>query len=317
MLNLTKQCYPCFQRIVRCASETCLIKLKYTPNSTKVIERTNVFRINQVSFKSTFRPPPGVTPFEPKPIPFVQHKMQRRGGGGGNLLMLIPIITFGLGVWQVKRLKWKTELIKTIEERSAMDPVPLPLDPAEVAQMEFQKVTVKGTFDHENELFYGPKQCLVDGEPNPNVVSKTGEASYGYNLITPFVLSDSGERILVNRGWIVTKTVNPEKRPWSKTEGEQTITGVVRNPEPVGMVAPATSPKYKIWHFRDIADMAEKRNCLPIYIDATVDHSIPGKLWGGQTRYHLRNEHLSYIITWFSLSAATSYMWYIRYAKRK
>uniref|UniRef100_A0A1B6MPM0 SURF1-like protein n=1 Tax=Graphocephala atropunctata TaxID=36148 RepID=A0A1B6MPM0_9HEMI len=314
MLNLT-YCSSSLQKFVKCATEISLYKYKYFSNTSVVTRKAAGFRINHVACKSTLPPPPGATSIEPKSIPFARPHMRR--GGGGQLLLFIPIITFGLGVWQVKRLKWKENLIKTIEERLAMDPVPLPLDPGEVAQMEFQKVTVKGTFDHENELLYGPKPCLVDGEPNPHVVSKTGESSYGYNLVTAFTLSDSGERILVNRGWILTNTVNPTKRPWSKTEGEQTITGVVRVSEPVGVVAPATSPKYNIWHFRDIADMAEKKNCLPIYIDATVDHSIPGQLWGGQTRYHLRNEHLSYIVTWFSLSAATSYMWYVRFAKKR
>lgn len=53
-------------------------------------------------------------------------------------------------------------------------------------------MTVKGTFDHKHEFYYGPKPCYVNGEPYPEVVSKTGERSYGFNLITPFVLSDSG-----------------------------------------------------------------------------------------------------------------------------
>lgn len=51
--------------------------------------------------------------------------------------------------------------------------------------------------------------------------------------------------------------------------------------------------------YRMIPEMAEKKNCLPIFIDATAEHSIPNLLWGGQTGgLALSNNHLSYIITW-------------------
>lgn len=53
-----------------------------------------------------------------------------------------------------------------------------------------------------------------------------------------------------------------------------------------------------LFNYRDIEDMAKKSKCLPIYIDATEEHSIPNLLWGGQTLTTLRNEHLTYLITW-------------------
>lgn len=36
----------------------------------------------------------------------------------------------------------------------------------------------------------------------------------------------------------------------------------------------------------------------PILIDAVAEYSIPGGPIGGQTNISLRNEHISYIITW-------------------
>lgn len=53
--------------------------------------------------------------------------------------------------------------------------------------------------------------------------------------------------------------------------------------------------------------MAQLTGASPIYLDATRD-SFGGPI-AGQTRVTLRNEHLSYIITWFSLSAITSFYW--------
>lgn len=56
--------------------------------------------------------------------------------------------------------------------------------------------------------------------------------------------------------------------------------------------------------------MSRKTGALPVMLEATDDFDIPGGPIGGQTRVNLRNEHLSYILTWYSLSAATSYLWY-------
>lgn len=61
--------------------------------------------------------------------------------------------------------------------------------------------------------------------------------------------------------------------------------------------------------------MTARTGALPIFLDATHDFDIKGGPIGGQTRITLRNEHLSYTLTWFTLSAATSYMWYVKFLK--
>lgn len=48
----------------------------------------------------------------------------------------------------------------------------------------------------------------------------------------------------------------------------------------------------------------------PYYLDAKYQTTDRGGPIGGQTTITLRNEHLSYIFTWFSLSALSSYFWY-------
>lgn len=48
----------------------------------------------------------------------------------------------------------------------------------------------------------------------------------------------------------------------------------------------------------------------PYYLDANVQSNVPGGPIGGQTTISLRNEHLSYVATWFSLSGLSCYFWY-------
>lgn len=56
--------------------------------------------------------------------------------------------------------------------------------------------------------------------------------------------------------------------------------------------------------------MARLTNASPVFLDAVSEFDVPGGPKGGQTRITLRNEHLSYIFTWYSLSGLTSWMWY-------
>lgn len=39
---------------------------------------------------------------------------------------IIPFFTFALGTWQLKRLKWKINLIDELEEKLQLQPIMLP-----------------------------------------------------------------------------------------------------------------------------------------------------------------------------------------------
>lgn len=56
--------------------------------------------------------------------------------------------------------------------------------------------------------------------------------------------------------------------------------------------------------------MCELTGADPFYIDATLQSTIPGGPIGGQTIVTVRDEHLTYVVTWLSLSGLTSLFWY-------
>lgn len=56
--------------------------------------------------------------------------------------------------------------------------------------------------------------------------------------------------------------------------------------------------------------MCELTDADPFYIDANVESTVSGGPIGGQTIVTLRDEHITYVITWLSLSGATSLFWY-------
>ncbi|XP_050393168.1 surfeit locus protein 1 [Patella vulgata] len=230
--------------------------------------------------------------------------------GQAGFMLIIPVTSFCLGTWQIKRREQKLEMIKLLEEKTTAPPVPLPQTRKEVEELEYRKVKVRGRFDYSKEMVIGPRHNIIaklGTEGNMQATSTIG----GY-IVVPFILSDSNRTILVNRGYVPKRLIPAEKRPEGQIEGEIELVGVVRKNEQrnVFMSKSATDPtKYGYWMYRDIDLMAEIANTEPIFIDAVYESTIPGGPIGGQTKVQLRNEHLSYIFTWYTLSFLTFWMW--------
>uniref|UniRef100_A0A8C6DXI8 SURF1-like protein n=1 Tax=Moschus moschiferus TaxID=68415 RepID=A0A8C6DXI8_MOSMO len=228
-------------------------------------------------------------------------------------LLLIPVTAFGLGTWQVQRRKWKLQLIAELESRVMAEPIPLPADPVELKNLEYRPVKVRGHFDHSKELYMMPRM-MVDPAREAGRLSSVAES--GAYVVTPFHCTELGITILVNRGFVPRRKVNPDTRRKGQVEGEVALVGVVRLTEARKPFVPENSPERKQWHYRDLEAMARLTGAEPIFIDADFKSTVPGGPIGGQTRVTLRNEHLQYIVTWYGLCAATSYLWYKKFLSR-
>ncbi|KAG7209574.1 hypothetical protein KM043_015651 [Ampulex compressa] len=237
----------------------------------------------------------------------------------GLPLLTIPIVTFMLGVWQIKRWAWKVNLIEELKQRTSQPPIDLLECLDKLESKEFYPVRVRGTFLHDKEFVIGPKSLIVNGKPNNESEGKMfsgGKTSIGYYIVTPFKLIDQDLTILVNRGWVPLKYKNSQLRPAGQVKGVVELNGIVRHNEKRSPFIPANRPKDNVWYYRDVEGIAAAGNTAPIFIDATVEGTVPGGPIGGQTNTVLRNEHLSYIITWFSLSGATGYMWFRHFVQK-
>nr|CAD7457045.1 unnamed protein product [Timema tahoe] len=231
------------------------------------------------------------------------------------VFLLIPVTAFGLGTWQVKRRKWKLELIENLATRFNAPPQNLPYDLSELNEMEYSSVQVKGRFDHSQELYMGPRSLLVGGDAagQGGMFSQSSGSQSGYHVITPFHLADRDLIILVNRGWVPAKMKNPEQRKRGQVKGEVELVGLVRLNETRPTFTPKNTSNTLL--YRDLEKMAEMAGAAPVYLEATESSSVPGGPIGGQTRISLRNEHMSYIITWYSLGGITAFMWYRRFIR--
>ncbi|MEE6505319.1 hypothetical protein FKM82_005496 [Ascaphus truei] len=232
------------------------------------------------------------------------------------VLLLIPIATFSLGTWQVQRRKWKLKLIEELEARVTAKPIPLPTDPAELRTLEYCPVKVRGYFDHSKELYILPRSLVNPEREAQEAGSLSSSAQSGAHVITPFYCIDLGITILVNRGFISRKRMNPDTRTKGQVSDEVELVGIVRLTETRKPFVPENDPQRNRWHFRDLDAMAQVTGAEPILIDADLKSTVPGGPIGGQTRVTLRNEHMQYIVTWYGLCAATTYMWCKKFIRR-
>ncbi|XP_011309989.1 surfeit locus protein 1 [Fopius arisanus] len=242
-------------------------------------------------------------------------QQQEEIDGIGWLLLIMPISTFALGTWQVKRREWKLQLLKDLHEKVSSDPISFPENPQVLDNMEYRPVRVKGEFLYDKEIRIGPKSLIIGGSA---VGEKTGglmstTSSTGYWIVTPFKLVDRDMTILINRGWVKGRRGKIPAKELGHVPGVVELTGIVRLNETRPVFVPKNSPHAGIFVYRDINAMAELTNSSPIFLDLIARDGTPGGPIAGQTRISMRNEHMSYIITWYTLSALTAFMWYRLY----
>ena len=177
------------------------------------------------------------------------------------------LVLIGLGIWQVQRLQWKTEVLATITARLEDAPVPLPATVDPVAD-NYRAVTLSGAQDGPGLRVWSPP---------------------AYRLVVPFLMDD-GRRVMLDRGLSAGTPVL----------GHVSVTGNLNWPDDVDSFTPA--PDGDVWYARDVAGMAKVLGTEPVLVVARSDtgqgvEPLPVTTSG------IPNNHLQYAVTWFSLAA--------------
>ena len=204
------------------------------------------------------------------------------------------LLGFGLcvaaGGWQVNRLEWKQGLIAEIAKANEENPLTtLPKDDAALNALQFRKVLLTGTWQGSTEFHLTPRYY---------------RDKFGYWIITPFTLAD-GRTVLVNRGWVPREKKLPETRPETRVRGWERITGMVRVGPERSAFTPKNQPAKNIWFGRDVADMAayaKLKNVAPVMVDIVGTQDLKRLPIPSDGTIRLRNDHLSYIITWYGIA---------------
>ncbi|CAD6564585.1 MAG: surf-like protein [Cyphobasidiales sp. Tagirdzhanova-0007] len=205
----------------------------------------------------------------------------------------------------IKRLRWKINLIQELDDKLSREPMRLPskIDTSAIPEFAYRKVETSGHFDHSREVLLGPK---------------VRDSVLGYQVVTPLVREENNpsSTILVNRGHVSREKKNLRDRPESLLSGTQNIVGMLRDQEKRNAFSPVNSPEKREYQFMDIAQMAAATGTQPVLVDEIfegnagemkqmITHGIPV---GRAATIELRNQHATYAVTWYALSAATSVM---------
>ncbi|CCH60341.1 hypothetical protein TBLA_0C05430 [Henningerozyma blattae CBS 6284] len=238
-----------------------------------------------------------------------------------GLMIAMPITAAYLGTWQTRRLKWKTRLIATCETRLTYPIVPIPKNFSEedLESWEYRRVQLVGHFENDNEIYVGPR---------------VHKGIKGYNVFTPFVRDDTGERLLIERGWVSEEKIVPSSRNLkhlSTPENEHlSISCLVRVPHERGQFQwdKKSDDVSRVWQVPDILEMSKRLGCKPLHLQVLYDlnnhserlsdsntSSMEFSEWqliqagvpiGQQPKVMFRNNHLQYIVTWYGLSFLSS-----------
>ncbi len=189
-------------------------------------------------------------------------------------------ILLSLGVWQLKRLGAKNEMLAEIHASISADPVALPAG-VEPGADSFLAVTVAGQME--------------PGEVHIWTAFKGIGA--GYRVIAPFQTAEQG-RILVDRGF-VPATDKLAARPL----GAMALVGNLHWPNETDSFTPPPDHQGRVWYARDVDQMAAELDTRPVLL--VLRETPPGSEAIRPmpiTTAGIPNDHLQYAITWFSLA---------------
>lgn len=234
--------------------------------------------------------------------------VRTRGIGFGIFTLIMVALFVGLGVWQLGRRVEKHALIAALTERLATSPVPLPpasewsgLTPG---KDEFRRVSFDAIYEPVPAArVYSSGSAVRDDIAGPGIWA-----------FMPALLPGGGI-VVINTGFVPDATPDLSsngsvaKRFVSRVPAR--LTGYIRFPETAGLLTPAASPEKRLWFNRDHFAMARAldwdqggKTVAPFYVDLETPVPASGIPKPGPLEVHLRDDHMQYAITWFSLAGA-------------
>ncbi len=217
---------------------------------------------------------------------------RRRPGLVGGLIVLVALaILIGLGLWQVKRLHWKEQLLAHVAALRTAPARPL-----------LAVLAAAGDRDYARVAFDCPS---LERTPTLRLYAlQSGQT--GYRLITACSVAGPGfDTVLVDRGFVgldQAGRVGPGRNRLA-----QPVIGVLRAGGGRNLFTPPDQPTQNLWYARDADAMARALGAgRPASMFVMLEQPAPVGLGPvpSATPLDIPNRHLDYALTWFGLAAA-------------
>jgi surfeit locus 1 family protein len=210
-----------------------------------------------------------------------------------------------LGTWQIQRLLYKENLIKTLNEQATLPAIELPENLTDILDKEYRLVRLRGEYLHDKEMY------LFTG-------SLSARGPSGYNILTPFKTSQ-GRYILVDRGWVGAERKSPDTRPETLTSGSVDLVAMIHKGERPGRFTPDNDVVKNLWFWIDI-DAIKSYAGVPmenIYVRLLKTKGEVTFPIAGDATIKVRNDHLQYAITWYTLAVILIVIYFLYSRKLK
>jgi surfeit locus 1 family protein len=228
----------------------------------------------------------------------------RTAASFGVFTLLMVAVFVAMGVWQLQRRAEKHVLIAALTQRLSAEPEPLPVaakwSSLKPQHDEFRRVRFMAIYQPAPDaMVYSSGSGLREDISGP-----------GTWAFLPARLP-SGETVVINAGF-VQNTMQDRAQQDRAVAGLITrepvqLTGYIRFPEVAGVLTPAQNIARRLWFTRDHLDMARVLgwgNVAPFYLDLEAPRPANGIPKPGALEVHLRDDHMQYALTWFSLAGA-------------
>jgi surfeit locus 1 family protein len=121
----------------------------------------------------------------------------------------------------------------------------------------------------------------------------------------------TGQTVAINAGFVPNTMQDRAQQDRAVkplvTDAPVTLTGYIRFPETAGVLTPSENIAKRLWFARDHLAMARALGwgeVAPFYIDLEQPVPSSGIPKPGPLEVHLKDDHLQYAITWFTLAGA-------------
>jgi cytochrome oxidase assembly protein ShyY1 len=234
---------------------------------------------------------------------------RRPAVAGFAIFTALMVLAFaGLGIWQLQRRTAKHALIAMLNERLAAAPAPLPApsqwNALTPGRDEFRRIAFSATYAPlPDAMVYSAGSAVRDDVSGP-----------GTWAFLPAQLAD-GNTIVVNTGFVQNTMQDRAQQDRAVrrliTGDPVEFTGYIRFPESAGALTPSESVAKRLWFTRDHLAMSRvlgwvegRKTVAPFYVDLESPAPESGIPKPGPLSVHLRDDHLQYAVTWFTLAFA-------------
>jgi cytochrome oxidase assembly protein ShyY1 len=228
---------------------------------------------------------------------------------GFAIFTLLMVMAFtGLGIWQLQRRVDKHALIARLNERLAAAPEALPASPQWTsltpAKDEFRRVSFTAA--------YAPvPDAMVYSSGSAVRADVSGPGTWAF---LPAQLAD-GNTVVVNAGFVQNTMQDRSQQDRAVgrliTGDPVAFAGYIRFPESAGTLTPPESAAKRLWFTRDHLAMARalgwgesRKTIAPFYVDLETPVPESGIPKPGPLSVRLKDDHMQYAITWFTLAFA-------------